>query len=1055
MSHCRRFAWALMVSALLVLSGTWNPTVAQERLPVAIDTAFFAGLSYSNVGPVRGGRSIAVSGSPGRPMEYYFGATGGGLWKTEDGGLNWEPVTDGQLTSSSVGAIGQCESNPDVIFIGMGEVALRGNIMQGDGVYRSADGGNTWQHMGLAETQAIGRVRVHPQNCDLVYVAALGHPYGAHAERGVFRSRNGGTTWEKVLFRNDSTGAVDLVFDPKNPDVLYAGFWQVYRTSWGMESGGAGSGLFKSTDGGTTWTELTRNQGLPAGIWGKIGVSVSGADGNRVYAIIEAEEGGVFRSDDGGTTWTRTNDSRNLRQRAFYYTRIYADPVDRDVVYALNTGLYRSNDGGQSFNTQLRPPHVDQHDLWIAPNDNQRMINGNDGGGNVSFNGGESWTDQDYATAQLYHVITTGHVPYWVCGAQQDNSTACVPSSGWPQMAEIVAVGGGESGYIANDPEDPDIFYSGSYGGLLTRYDYRTGASEVINVWPENPMGHSSEDIRERFQWTFPIVFSRTGPKRLYVGSQHLWMTTTNGKSWTKLSPDLTRADARTLGPSGGPITKDQTGVETYGTIFTIAPSPHDGNTIWVGSDDGYVQLTRNHGQTWDNVTPPDMPELSRISLIEVSPHRPGTAYVAAKRYQLDDRTPHIFRTDDYGRTWTKIVNGIAAGDYVHAVREDPVRPQLLFAGTEHGVYLSFDDGASWRDFDRNLPDLQVSDLAIRDDDLVIGTHGRSAYVMEDITQLRQFNAQVVNTPFHFLEAAPTRMALDGSVTLRYWLRDAAPGVTLEILDPSGSIVRTYEASGQAAGARGGGGGGRGGRGGGGGGGGGGRGGRGGGGGAVSTQAGLNTFSWDMRLEGPTTFPGMILWSGNTSGPRVVPGTYSARITVDGQAPQTQRFEILKDPRYPEVTQADFQAQFDLAKQVMDRFSQANQAVIEIRDLKTQVDDRIEKDATVATPGNALNGKFTGVEGEIYQYRNQSSQDPLNFPIKLNNKLAALKGAIERANGRPTAQSFEVFEYLNQQLDGELERFRVILATDLVEFNRLLRSKGLEPVVHRPGRPIT
>jgi photosystem II stability/assembly factor-like uncharacterized protein len=1029
------------------VSGTWETLHAQPS--VAYDTSLFKGLSFRSVGPVRGGRSIAVAGSPTRQNEYFFGATGGGLWKTTDGGTTWRAVTDGQINSSSVGAVAVCEANPDIVYLGMGEVALRGNIMQGDGVYRSDDAGKTWRHIGLANTQAIGRVRIHPQNCERVYVAALGHPYGPNEERGVFRSDDGGSTWSKVLYRNENTGAVDLHMAPSNPSVLFAGFWDVNRKSWALYSGGEGSGLFKSTDGGTNWTEITKNPGLPQGLWGKVGVSVSGADPNRVYALIEAEEGGVFRSDDGGATWTRTNDDRKLRQRAFYYTRIYADPVEKDVVYALNTGFYKSTDAGKTFPTALRVPHGDNHDLWIAPNDNKRMINSNDGGGNVSVNGGETWTDQDYATAQLYHITTSYHDPYWVCGAQQDNSTACVRSRGWQQMADLVAVGGGESGYIANDPENPDIFYAGSYGGTLTRYDYKTGNSERINVWPENPMGHSSEDIKERFQWTFPIVFSQAGPKRLYVGSQHLWMSTTEGKSWERISPDLTRADPKTMGPSGGPITKDQTGVETYATIFTIAPSPHDANTIWVGSDDGYVQVTRDHGATWKNVTPKDLPELSRLSLIEVSPHKPGTAYVAAKRYQLDDRAPYIYRTDDFGTTWTKLVNGIPADDYVHAVREDPVRADLLFAGTEHGIYISFDSGANWQSFRRNLPDLQVSDLAIKGNDLVIGTHGRSAYVMDDISQLRQLNAQVASSDAHLFDPIDIRRGLDNNVTVTYWLEQPAQKVTVEFLDTRGNVVRSFESrpprpdSGQAR-----------------------RGGEeeeeegprrfGGGSTAPATSAGVNRFAWDTRRDGPTRFDNMILWAAGTNGPRVLPGNYQVRLTVDGRPAQTQAFEIRTDPRFPEVTEADLQAQHDLAVQVTERTSQANETVIEIRDLKSQVDDRVGKDGSVKPQGEALNEKLTDVEGELYQYRNQSSQDPLNYPIKLNNKLGALLGAVEGVAGRPTAQAYQVFEELSARLNAETARYRVILERDLEAFNRLLRSKGLEPVVRKPaGKPVT
>ncbi len=1021
----------LSVTLLAVLAALPLLTSAVHGQALAasdVDTAFFRGLSYRNVGPVRGGRSIAVGGSTSRPLEYWFGATGGGVWKTTDAGTTWRPMSDGHFRSSSVGAIGVCQPNPDIVYVGMGEVQLRGNVMQGDGIYRTDDGGRTWRHIGLPESQAIGRVRVHPENCDIAYAAVLGHTFGPHPERGVYRTTDGGATWELVLRRNETTGAVDLVMDPSNPDVLFAGFWDVQRSSWGLTSGGPGSGMFKSTDGGDTWTELTDRPGLPTRPWGKVGVSVSGADPNRIYAIIEARDGGVFRSDDGGQTWERTNEERKLRQRAFYYTRIYADPVEKDVVYVLNVGFFRSTDGGVTFDQQIRVPHGDNHDLWIDPANNERMVEANDGGANVTWNGGETWTEQDYPTAQLYHITVTNHDPYWVCGAQQDNSTACVPSSGWRQMAPLVAVGGGESGYIASDPENPNIFYAGNYGGTLTRYDYTTGTQESVNVWPENPMGHSSEDITERFQWTFPIVFSRTGPKRLYVGSQHLWVTTTDGKSWTRISPDLTRADASTMGPSGGPITLDQTGVETYATIFTIAPSPHDANTIWTGSDDGYVQLTRDHGASWSNITPRDLPELSRISLVEVSPHVAGKAYVAAKRHQFDDRDPYIYRTTDFGRTWTKIVNGIEPGHYVHAVREDPVRQGLLYAGTEHGVYISFDDGESWLPFSRNLPDVQVPDLMIKGNDLVIATHGRSAYIMEGLEVVRELSPSVIAAGVHLFDPGDVRRNMENSVPVTYYLAKEPDSLTVEFVAPDGAVVRSF-GSAQEAGPR------------------------------PPARTGTNRFNWDMRYDGFTRFDNMILWAAGSQGPRVLPGDWRVRMKVDpaDAEPQTleQSFTIRMDPRFPEVTMEDLQAQHDLAMQVRDRTSQANEAVIAIRDLKQQIDDRATQDETVRQPGDELSEKLTGVEGEIYQYRNQSNQDPLNYPIKLNNKLAALLRAVEGVHGRPTEQSYRVFEVLSEQLDQELDRLNVIITNDLARFNELLRAKGLQPVELKSAGRIT
>lgn len=1023
----RRRNFAVLVFALCSASDAF------AQLP---DTAFYSALSFRNVGPNRGGRSQAVAGSAGRPNEYYFGATGGGVWKTTDGGTTWRAVTDRDLKSSSVGAIAVCEANPDVVYVGMGETELRGNIMQGDGVYKTTNGGTAWTHSGLDESQAIARIRVHPGNCDVAYAAVLGHIYGPHEQRGVFKTVDGGKTWTRVLFRDSKTGAVDLAMDPSNPNVLYAGMWEAFRTPHSLSSGGPGSSLYKSTDGGQSWTELTHNSGLPAGIWGKVGVAVSGADPNRVYAIIEARDGGVYRSDDGGATWTRTNEERKLRQRAFYYTRIYADPKEKDVVYVLNTGMYKSSDAGKTFPTSFRPPHGDNHDLWIAANDNKRMINANDGGANVSVTGGQTWTDQDFPTAQLYHIIASNHVPYWVCGAQQDNSTVCVRSRGWPQMAPHVSVGGGESGYVANDPDNPDIFFAGNYGGQLSRYDYATGQSHSVNVWPENPMGYSAKDMRERFQWTFPIVFSRTGPKKLYVGSQHLWVSTNEGMSWQRISPDLTRHDTMTMGPSGGPITLDQTGVETYATIFTIAPSPHNALVIWTGSDDGYVQLTRDGGKTWTNVTPGELPPFARISMVEVSPHRPGTAYVAAKRYQSDDRAPYIYRTDDYGKTWVKTVNGIGSQDFVHVVREDPVRARLLFAGTEHGLYISYDDGANWQRFNRNLPDVQVSDLVLKDNDLAIATHGRSMYIMDDIWPLREFKPTMLTAPVVLFKPADAARGLDQSINLTYYLQKPAKKLTIEVLDATGKLLRRYVSVRDTAKAA-----------------------------ATDTsadddfsnrrppraplRAGTNRFAWDLRTESAARFPGLIMWSGGTNGPRVLPGSYTIRLTADSIAPVTQTVRVLPDPRARNVTIADLQAQHDLAMKAWGKLNEANNAILLIRGVKAQIDERVKaaNDPKLADMGRQLKDKLSKVEEEIYQVRNQSNQDPLNFPIKLNDKLAGVLGAIESVPGRPTAQSYEVYAELSARLDQQIAWLNGILEQDIPSFNeRWLKPRNIAPI---------
>ncbi len=999
----------------------------------------FSSLKWRSIGPNRGGRSIAVAGTAARPFEYYFGATGGGVWKTSDGGTTWRPVADKYLKTSSVGALAVSESNPDIVYAGMGETELRGNIIQGDGVYKSTDGGKTWIQVGLKDTQAISRIRIHPKNPDLVYVAALGKPYAPGTERGVFRSKDGGKTWDRILFHDPKSGAVDLSMDPNNPDVLYAALWEVFRTPHSLSSGGPGSGLFKSIDGGTTWTELTKNPGLPNGIWGKVGVVVSPADSKRIYAIVENENGGVFLSDDAGATWKLANNERRLRQRAFYYSRIYADPKERDTMYVLNTGFYRSIDAGKTYKS-VRVAHGDNHDLWISPGDAKRMINSNDGGANVSVNGGESWTPQTFPTAQFYSAFVTAHVPYHVCGAQQDNSTACVESTG--NGSQLYDVGGGESGYIAPDPRNPDVFYAGSYGGDLTRYDRKTGQTRAINVWPDNPMGYSAIDIKERFQWTYPIVFSPVDPKVLYVGSQHLWKTTNEGQSWERISPDLTRHDPSTMGPSGGPITLDQTGVETYATVFTIAPSRHDVNLIWTGSDDGFVQVTQDGGKTWSNVTPTGLPAFARISLVEASPHKPGTAFVAANRYQRDDRAPYVYRTDDFGKTWVKIVTGIPADDFARSIREDIKKPGLLYLGTEHGIYVSFDNGANWQSLRLDLPVTPVHGIVSTENDVVIGTHGRSFYILDNAAILRQFTPEIAGRPVHLFEPPAAVRGVSRGVSIDYLLKSAADKVTIEILDSQGGVINTYTGAAEKEGAkpdvaptgdeegfrrqapR------------------------------VATKAGMNRFVWNMLYADAKDFPGIIMWAGSTRGPSAVPGSYQVRLTV-GADTKTAGFTIRKNPNLPTVGDADLREQFTLALQIRDKVTQANEAVVRIRDLKKQIAERVaavrakekgQQSSDAVIGGEALTVKLTLVEGEIYQYRNQSSQDPLNYPIKLNNKLAALQGVVESGDGKPTEQSLAVFKDLSGRLDEQLAKLAEIVKTNVAAFNKLMQQKKLEAV---------
>jgi len=1020
----------------------------------------FGSLKWRSLGPQRGGRSIGVAGSVARPNEYYFGAVGGGLWKTTDGGTNWRPVTDGQINSASVGAVAVAPSSPDVVYIGMGEAQLRGNIAQGDGVYKTTDGGKTWKHIGLKDSQTVSRLRVHPTNPDLVYAAVLGHVAGPNDERGVFRSKDGGASWERVLFRDNKTGAVDLTLDPNNPGVIYATLWEAFRLSHMMSSGGPGSGIFKTTNGGDTWTEISRNPGLPKGVLGKMGITVSGADSNRLYAQIEAEEGGFFMSDDAGTTWKLVTDRREQRQRAFYYTRLYADPKAKDTVYVLNVGFHKTTDAGKTW-TQIRVPHGDNHDLWISPDDPKRMVQSNDGGGNVSVNGGETWTEQDYPTSQFYHVTTTNHVPYHVCGAQQDNSTACVSSQAAESMfgertaPVFYSAGGGESGYIAPHPTKLDVFYAGSYGGYISKFDRSTGQTRAINPYPDNPMGYPSGQIAERFQWTFPIVLSPHDPNELYVGSQHLWLSTNEGQSWTKVSPDLTRGDPSTMGDSGGPITKDHTGVETYGTIFTFAPSRVDRNVMWTGSDDGYIHVTRDKTKTWTNVTPKDLPEFARISIVEASPHRAGTAYVAANRYGRGDFAPWVYRTDDYGQTWTKIVAGVTARDFARAIREDLKRPKMLYLGTESGIYVSYDDGGKWESLRQGLPVTPVHDIALTERDLVIGTHGRGFYVMDNIGPLRELRSAAVTTEgvLNLFTPPTVRRGLDRNATFDYSLEAAVKDLRVEILDEKGAAIRTFTNSeAEAAKVA-----------------------------APDGSAEENFFrgprdpkpplnpghhrvNWDLRYPGATEFPGMIMWAASARGPLAPTGSYQVRVTADGVA-QTKPFRIEREKTLlRDVTDADLQAQFDLAVQVRNKASQANDAVLLIRGIKAQVDERIQKLET-GKPGRkpsatlvaarTFNDKLSAVEGEIYQVKNRSSQDPLNYPIKLNNKIAALQGVIESADARPTDQGREVFKMLSDKLDVELGKMDAIIKTELPKLVALLQKQKLDTVTVTPLKTDT
>ena len=1097
-------AAALLLNMLPPAARAQQTGAAQGQQSNAPQRKPFGPLAYRQIGPFRGGRSAAVAGVPNQPFVYYFGATGGGVWKTSDGGVNWEPLGDGTFKTGSVGAVAVSETDPNVVYVGMGEQTLRGNVSHGDGMYKSTDAGKTWKKLpGLDDTRHISRIRIHPRNPDLVYVAAIGHAFGPNEQRGVFRSKDGGKSWEKVLYRGPQAGGIDLTFDPTNASVLYASLWQVIRRPWAFESGGPSSGLFKSTDGGDTWAEITRNPGLPRGMVGKIGVAASAAAPERVWAIVEAEDGGVFRSDNGGATWARVNESRDLRQRAWYYSRIYADPQNAERVYVLNVGFYRSNDGGRTF-AQVPTPHSDNHDLWIAPGDSNRMIEANDGGANVSLNGGRSWTEQDQPTAQFYRVVVDNDFPYNVYGAQQDNSTIKIRSrtedfgigpDAWHD------VGGGESGWIAPSPKDSNVVFAGSYGGYLTRYDHRTKQLRAVNVWPDNPMGHGAEGMKYRFQWNYPILFSPHDANTLYAAGDHLFRSTNEGQSWEMISPDLTRNDKSKQGPTGGPITKDNTSVEYYGTIFTVAESSVARGVIWAGTDDGLVQVTRDNGKNWSNVTPKGIPEWIQINSVEASPHEAGAAYVAATAYKSDDFKPYLYKTSDYGRTWRKIDAGIPDGAFTRVIREDPARRGLLYAGTETGLYVSFDDGERWQPLQLNLPYVPITDLAVhkREKDLVVATQGRSFWILDDLPILHQLtDAQragggetVLLKPEDAYRMPggggfplPTTASLGanpaGGVVVHYYLKSRpATDVTLEFFDGAGRSVQKFTAkapprpsptptpSGGTAGVpgastapgsaqvqtppeqqpaaptgeesteftgR-----------------------RGGGPPRVTTDAGLNRFVWDMRYAEATRFPGLILWGGNTNGPRAVPGAYQVKLTADGQT-YTQSFEIKKDPRL-QTTQEEFDKQFALLTKVRDKLTETHNGVAQIRDVRRQLDDLLKRVGDqpnakpLVTAGGSLNKKLQAVEEALYQTKNQSSQDPLNYPIRLNNKLAALGAIVASADAQPTEQSYALYEELAAQIDAQLRQLNQVMTDDLKSFNALVRSSDIPFVIVKPAPP--
>jgi photosystem II stability/assembly factor-like uncharacterized protein len=1054
---------------------------------MTIDSKALQSLRWRCVGPHRGGRVVAVAGHPTEPSTFYFGACAGGVWKTTDGGVYWENVSDGFFETSAVGAIAVAPSAPNVIYAGTGEACIRGNVSHGDGVYRSDDGGRTWRNVGLRDTRHIGRVRVDPRDPDTVYVAALGHAWGGNRERGVFRSRDGGASWQQVLFKSERAGAVDLSLDPGNPRVLLAAVWQAQRFPWGMSSGGPESGLWRSTDGGDTWTELSRNPGLPRGVLGRIGVAISPADGRRMYAVVEAEDGALFRSNDGGATWERGSEEPGLRGRPWYYMHVVPDPSDADTLWVMDYSLWKSVDAGKTFG-EVATPHGDNHDLWIDPRDSRRMIEGNDGGACVSFNGGQSWSSiYNQPTAQFYHVCADDQRPYRIYGSQQDNWAMSVPSQshrGAITAIDWVQPGGGESGYIAVKPGDPNIVVGGAIGsgpgmGRLIHYDHRTGQERLISVWPEGyGMGTPPSEHRYRFQWTFPLFYSRWDARELWMAGNHIFRSTDEGYTWETVSGDLTRNDASKLGPSGGPITRDNTGAEVYCTVFALAESPHERDVLWAGTDDGLVHLSRDRGRSWQAVTPPDLPEWALISVIEPSPHAAATCYVAATRYKHDDTRPYLWKTADYGKTWTRIDGGLPAAEFTRVIREDPSRRGLLYCGTELGVWVSLDDGRGWTRLRGNLPVAPVHDLIVKDGDLVAATHGRSFWILDDLSPLHQMADAVTTAGAHLFTPRRTvrwrayrghgmnpgpnrevayRMAgslgygyrqveaptgekieqkLDAGenppngVIVHYWLKDAPAGdLTLTFLDGEGRELRTFTSKREPKPE-----------------------------GAPveeppfpTKQAGANRFVWNLRGPDATKLADNKGRGGTAdmlTAPRVPPGRYQVRLGVDGQT-FTQGIELVKDPRVA-AKDEDLRASFELAQQAHALLGRVHDAVLRLRDVRGQAEGWRERATTPAikTAAEALARALTGVEEELIQVR---SDNPRMFPARLNTRIGTVIGLVEYADAPPTQALRDLTADLGRRAEAELAKLERILAEDVPRFNAQCRDAGLGAIVPKPA----
>ena len=1050
---------------LLLLISSINHSFSQRNKTktslISYPESIYNSVKWRLVGPFRGGRAGTVSGVIDNNNLYYMGTAGGGVWKTEDAGNTWECISDGYF-GGSIGSVSVSESDPNIIYVGEGEQTLRGNVSSGKGAWKSTDAGKSWSFIGLNNTEHISRIRIHPKNPDIVYFAALGNLWKPNKERGLYKSIDGGKSWKKILYVSDKAGVGDIVLDPNNPRIIYASTWEMKRNGYRMDSGGPDSKIFRSNDGGENWIDISNHKGLPEFPWGIIGITISPVNSNRIWIMIEADNGGLFRSDDAGETWEKVNSNRALRQRAWYYTRIYADTQNEDKIYVLNVSYGVSTDGGKTFKLK-NAPHGDHHDLWIDPNNNSRMVVADDGGAQVSNDGGENWTTYfNQPTAQFYRVNTDNTFPYRIYGAQQDNSTIRIShrtSGGSITERDWESTAGGESAHLAPDPNNNDIVYGGTYKGYMMRRDHSINQTRSVNVWPDNPAGSGVEVMKYRFNWNFPVIFSPHDSKKLYAGSNFLHQTTNEGQSWEVISPDLTRGLPETMKSSGGLITQDNTGAEFYANIFVIQESMREKGVIWVGSDDGLIHISKDNGNSWINVTPPESisPKLNMINSIDVSPFKDGTAYVAATSYKFGDYTPYLYKTSNYGDTWELITNGIKSNYYTRVIRSDKVVEGLLYAGTEWGMFISFDDGKSWSSFQLNLPITSIRDLKVKENDLIAATHGRSFWMIDDLTPLHQLSQEMINKNFYLFKPDKSyRMHQAGGwgrvntklvgenhpngVIINYYIKNLKENdkVRIDILDSENKIIQSYSnknlddienndskpvlsnsqdidyaLTGMNIK-------------------------------SLKVKSGGNRLIWDMRYPGFTSFDGMVLYSSPNVGPKAIPGNYKVKMYYNDDI-VNQDFTIVKDPRISN-TLDDYEEQFNFLIDVRNQVSRANQAIIDIREGRENLNfikKQVNKNDQLLDLINEFDQKITVIENNIHMTKNRSRQDPLNYGIRINNRLAFLMADSQRGDYPPTDQSKGFFKEIKKELDTELINLNKLLLEYTETINRKIEENNI------------